>query len=79
MKLDDYKGNINTGAVKTENLTAFNKVLGSEYDEVGFDESNNLLYTIYERDKLGKVVLANGVPVSKELYFSAVRKRSSDA
>jgi hypothetical protein len=74
MKLDDYKGNINTGTVKTENLIAFNKVLGSEYDEVGFDESNNLLYTIYERDEEGEVVLENGVPVSKSYTFQQLEK-----
>jgi hypothetical protein len=74
MKLDDYKGNINTGTVKTENLIAFNKVLGSEYDEVGYDPSNNLLYTIYERDEEGEVVLENGVPVSKSYTFQQLEK-----
>jgi hypothetical protein len=74
MKLNDSKGDINTGTVKTENLIAFNKVLSGEYNEVGFDESNNLLYTIYERDKLGNEVFDNGVRVSKSYTFQQLEK-----
>jgi hypothetical protein len=67
MKLNDSKGDINTGTVKTENLIAFNKVLSGEYDEVGFDESNNLLYTIYDTDNQGQ-------PVSKSYTFQQLEK-----
>jgi hypothetical protein len=74
MKLNDSKGDINTGTVKTENLIAFNKVLSGEYNEVGFDESNNLLYTIYERDKSGNEVFDNGVRVSKSYTFQQLEK-----
>jgi hypothetical protein len=73
MKLNDSKGDINTGTVKTENLIAFNKVLSGEYNEVGFDESNNLLYTIYERDGLGNEVFNNG-RVSKSYTFQQLEK-----
>jgi hypothetical protein len=67
MKLNDSKGDINTGTVKTENLIAFNKVLSGEYNEVGFDESNNLLYTIYDTDNQGQ-------PVSKSYTFQQLEK-----
>jgi hypothetical protein len=67
MKLNDSKGDINTGTVKTENLIAFNKVLSGEYNEVGFDESNNLLYTIYNTDNQGQLV-------SKSYTFQQLEK-----
>jgi hypothetical protein len=67
MKLNDSKGDINTGTVKTDNLIAFNKVLSGEYNEVGFDESNNLLYTIYDTDNQGQ-------PVSKSYTFQQLEK-----
>ena len=67
MKLNDSKGDINTGTVKTENLIAFNKVLSGEYNEVGFDESNNLLYTIYDTDDQGQLV-------SKSYTFQQLEK-----
>jgi hypothetical protein len=67
MKLNDSKGDINTGTVKTENLIAFNKVLSGEYDEVGFDESNNLLYKIYDTDDQGQLV-------SKSYTFQQLEK-----
>jgi hypothetical protein len=67
MKLNDSKGDINTGTVKTENLIAFNKVLSGEYNEVGFDESNNLLYTIYDTDGQGQLV-------SKSYTFQQLEK-----
>jgi hypothetical protein len=67
MKLNDSKGDINTGTVKTENLIAFNKVLSGEYNEVGFDESNNLLYTIYDTDNQGQLV-------SKSYTFQQLEK-----
>jgi hypothetical protein len=67
MKLNDSKGDINTGTVKTENLIAFNKVLSGEYDEVGFDESNNLLYKIYDTDGQGQLV-------SKSYTFQQLEK-----
>jgi hypothetical protein len=67
MKLNDSKGDINTGTVKTENLIAFNKVLSGEYDEVGFDESNNLLYKIYDTDDQGRLV-------SKSYTFQQLEK-----
>ena len=67
MKLNDSKGDINTGTVKTENLIAFNKVLSGEYNKVGFDESNNLLYTIYDTDDQGQ-------PVSNSYTFQQLEK-----
>ena len=79
MSLNNFKEDINNGAIessaaKRENLIAFNKVLSGTYDEVGYDASNNLLYTIHEKDELGNEVFENGVRVSKSYTLQQLKK-----